>query len=447
MKQNHALKLSFQLAWPISLQQVLMTMLGMIDVMMVGHLGNSAVAAVGLGNRVQFVILVIFAGLGTALSILSSQYWGAKNVNGIRSAIVLASTTGAALLLPLIIALFLFAESIIAWGTNDAEVIALGADYIRLTIPALIFSYLLMVFEASLRSVGQVKTPLVISAIAVIANILMNWVFIFGAGPVPAMGVAGAAIATSVARAFHLAMLVGYLIWRRHLVLPRVESFAIVHSLSAWRRYLTISLPMMLNFGIWSSGTFVYAILYGRVSTEALAVASMLAPVEGILISLFFGMASASAIMVGHQLGANNHQQAWNLAKNFALFCPIVAVLVGGLLALNIDLVLMPYNNLDTSTIDQARQIIILIAAFSWLKITNMTLSMGVLRTGGQNKYCLLSDTFGMWCIGIPMTVIAVYLDWGFFYIYLMVYTEEVTKAVLFVRKLIQKTWMQTLAA
>lgn len=447
MQQANSLKASFSLAWPISVQQMLMTVLGMIDVMMVGHLGNAAVAAVGLGNRVQFVILVIFAGLGTALSILVAQNWGAKNIRGVRNAVLLALVTGLTLLAPVVLWLAMQAEQVIGWGTSDTDVIALGADYIRLTLVALVCSLLLVVLEAAMRSVGEVKAPLAISAAAVSINIGLNAVLIFGWGPIPAMGVVGAAIATSIARALHLTMLLGYMLWRRHVTLPRVDNLTALQSVQGWRRYLTMSLPMMVNFGIWSSGTFVYVMLYGRVSTDALAIASLLTPIEGMLLALFFGMAAASAIMVGQRLGANDHQQAWILARNFALYNPLVALAVGVLLALNYKLILLPYQDLGDQTLQQAAQLLTIIGGLCWLKVTNMTLSMGVLRTGGQNRYCLLTDTIGMWCIGIPMTLLAVELGWSFLWVYLMVYCEEITKAVLFVRKLMDRSWMQTIAS
>ncbi|GGA81603.1 MATE family efflux transporter [Neiella marina] len=447
MQLPNALKTSFALAWPISIQQVLMTVLGMVDVMMVGHLGNAAVAAVGLGNRIQFVIIVIFAGLGTALSILVAQYWGAKNIRGIRNSVLLATICGSALLAPVVVWLWLQAEVVVAWGSPDQEVIALGANYLRLTLIALICSLFLIIFEAAMRSVGEVKTPLAISTAAIALNIVLNAVFIFGWGPIPAMGVAGAAIATSVARSLHVSMLLGFMLWRRHVTLPRLENLAVTNSLIAWRRYLLLSLPMMVNFGIWSCGTFVYVMLYGRVSTEALAIASMLTPIEGAMLALFFGMSSASAILVGQKLGANDHQQAWTLARGFALYNPAVAMLVGIVLALNYQYVLAPYAALGEETLRLASQILLMMALLSWLKVTNMTLSMGILRTGGQNRYCLLSDTFGMWCVGIPMTWLAVEMQWPFIWVYFMVYCEEIVKAILFFRKLFSRTWMHTIAA
>ncbi|MBW8192858.1 MATE family efflux transporter [Neiella marina] len=446
MQQPSSFRTSFSLAWPISLQQVLMTVLGMVDVMMVGHLGNAAVAAVGLGNRVHFVILVIFAGLGTALSILVAQYWGAKNIRGVRNSVLLATVTGITLLAPVVVWLAFAAEQVIGWGTTDPQVIELGAHYIRLTLVALICSLVLVILEAAMRSVGEVKTPLAISAGAVSINIALNAILIFGWGSIPAMGVAGAAIATSIARTIHVLALLGFMLWRRHNTLPRLDNLPVLQSVIAWRRYLTMSLPMMLNFGIWSSGTFVYIMLYGRVSTDALAIASLLTPIEGMLLSLFFGMAAASAIMVGQRLGANDHQQAWVLARNFALYNPLFALLVGLVLALNYKLILAPYHDLGQQTLEQAAQLLLVIGSLGWLKVTNMTLSMGVLRTGGENRYCLLADTFGMWCIGIPMTWLAVQMQWPFLWVYLMVYTEEVTKAILFIRKLASRSWMHTIA-
>jgi Na+-driven multidrug efflux pump len=97
------LKQSLKLAWPISLQSVLVTMLGMSDIMMVGHLGDSAVASVGLGNRIQFVMLIILSGLATGVGVLSAQYFGAGKNGRIGPVIIKTLAIGAGVLLPVVL--------------------------------------------------------------------------------------------------------------------------------------------------------------------------------------------------------------------------------------------------------------------------------------------------------------------------------------------------------
>ena len=442
-----SLKASLKLAWPISLQNTLITLLGMVDVMMVSHLGDAAVAAVGLGNRIQFVVLVIIMGLAWGVGILVAQYWGAQQQEKIRRTVLMGSFIGVFAMIPIVIAFFYFADDVIAIGSEDSEVIALGQSYLWITMPSLCLIAVIMVLENALRSINQVRLPMVLSTIAIAINIVLNYWLINGGLGVPALGVDGAALATTISRAIHLLILIYVLIKVLHPIVPHMDDIKLLSQKGPWWKLFKIVWPMMFSFGVWSLGTFVYQLIYGQMGTKELAVMSLLSPIEGMYISLFFGFASACAIMVGQKLGADQYDEAWVTARSFITLAPIVGLALGVLLYMAKAWVFIPFAGLPAETLTLASDVFLIIGLGAWIKITNMTLAMGVLRAGGETKACLYIDIIGMWIVSIPLTYYcAFHLNLPLFWVALAAYSEEVTKSFLFLWRVLQKKWMRNLA-
>jgi len=441
-----SLKQSIKLAWPISLQSILVTMLGMTDIMMVAHLGDGAIASVGLANRIQFVVLIIMSGLATGVGILAAQYFGAGIIAKIRKIIVMTLIIAVLALMPILIVNYFFAADIIQLATSDTEVISTGEHYLWLTMPSLLFVAVIMIFENALRAIGQVKLPMLLGISAIFCNIGLNYWLINGGFGLDAMGVSGAAWATTISRCLHALLLVAILIKLRHQIFPFNIAFSSLKHSRDWSRLLLLVWPMMVSFGVWSLGTFIYQLIYGRMGTQELAVMSLLAPVEGLLIAFFFGFASACSIHVGQSLGRNDFNQAWLMAKNYAISAPIVTFFLAVLIIQFESILFKPYTNLSTDTLNLAGDIFILIAFGSCLKVFNMTMAMGILRAGGDNKYCMLIDFTGMWLLSIPLTFLAAfYFNLPVFWVVVVAYSEEVCKAFMFISRMKSKRWLRNL--
>lgn len=439
-------KQSIKLAWPISLQSILVTMLGMSDIMMVGHLGDEAVASVGLGNRIQFVILIILSGLAAGVGVLSAQYYGAGKSKAISALIVKTLLIGIAALLPIVACTFMFGDMLVGLGTKDEMIINMGERYLWVTMPSLAFVVVIMIFENALRGLGQVKLPMVLGSFAIIINIILNYWLIHGGLQIEAMGVQGAAWATFIARGIHAGLILYCLYAVKHVVFPAQICRSQLRDKAQWARLIHLVWPMMVSFGVWSVGTFVYQLIFGRIGTQELAVMSLMAPLEGILISFFFGFASACSIMVGQRLGQNNFDGAWTVARGFAISAPIVTFCLA-ILMLSLDsLVFMPYTKLSPDTLEIAHNIFVLITLGTCIKVFNMTASMGILRAGGDNKHCMLIDISGMWLVGIPLTfAVAFYFQFSLYWVVLATYSEEIVKSILFFYRMQAKHWLRNL--
>ncbi|WJG10675.1 MATE family efflux transporter [Aliiglaciecola sp. LCG003] len=444
--RTSTLRQSLKLAWPISLQSILVTMLGMSDIVMVGHLGDAAVASVGLGNRIQFVVLIILSGLAAGVGVLSAQYNGAGKTGLISPVIIKSLVIGAGVLLPVVLLTFAFGDHIVGLGTTDPVIINTGETYLWVTMPSLAFIIVVMVFENALRGFSQVKLPMVLGSIAIFINIALNYWLINGGLGIDALGVLGAAWATFIARGLHALMIIYCLAKSKHEVFPTRLNSQQFYQKQQWIHLIKLVWPMMVSFGVWSIGTFVYQLIFGRIGTQELAVMSLMAPLEGLLISFFFGFASACSILVGQRLGQDAFASAWSVARGFAISAPIVTFLLAlGMLSLE-SVVFMPYTNLQPETLSVAHNIFMLITFGTCIKVFNMTASMGILRAGGDNKHCMLIDISGMWIIGIPLTVAAAfYFNLSLYWVVLVTYSEEITKSIMFVYRMRAKHWLRNL--
>ena len=437
---------STSLAWPIALQSILTNMLAAIDIAMVSHLGDSAVGAVGLGNRFQFMILVVVLGIAWAVGILSAQYYGAGKTEKIRNTIALGAAVANTALLPIYILNLAFADRFIGLGTTNEMVIEQGQAYLWYTLPSLSFVAIILAYDNALRALNQVKTPMVLSIIALSLNILFNYWFINGGLGVQAMGVKGAALATSLARFIQLLLVLGYLRQKRHILSFVKSDFKNFFNIEAAKHFIGLAAPMMLGFALWSIGIFTYQIIYGRMGTQELAVMSTMAPIEAMFISLFFGLASACSILIGQCLGADRFEDARTCARSFIIFSPICAMATGGVVLCAQGLVLLPFSSLPASTLDTASSVLVVVVLSTWIKVLNMTIAMGILRAGGDNVIVTYIDSIGMWMVGIPLAATAAfYFDLPLIYVVAATYSEEIVKGVLFTWRARHGAWLRNL--
>ncbi|WP_432468910.1 MATE family efflux transporter [Agarivorans sp. Z349TD_8] len=436
----------WRLAWPISLQAVLLSLLSLVDVLMVATIGDAEVAAVGYAGRAFFVAIIILNGFSTACATLSAQHWGSKNWPAIGRTVALSFYAGLLFTAIALGLMLLSPTTIMQWGSSDAQLIAIGADYIQVTALMLLFTLPVTLVESALRASGNTKLPLYISMFAVVTNIALNQILIFGLGPIPAMGVVGAGIATVVARALQLLILSVILKLQDHPLLKvSFIGFWQLHK-TEWLNYAKLAVPLVINFGIWSIGVFVYATLYGQLGTNALAAMSLISPIEGIAISCFIGFSAACSIMIGNKLGVNQFTQAWKDARASLIVSPIAAMGIGVLVWLLSYPLLNLFGALESDTLNLARQLILILATTTWIRIFNMVLINGILRSGGDNGFCLMSDTFCQWGVGLMATSIAILVfDVSLLTAYCIALSEEVCKALLCFWRMNQKKWLRNL--
>lgn len=434
------------IALPITLQSIMFSSRGLVDVLMLGQLGEAEIAAVGVAARATFVTTIMLVGVTTGGALLTAQYWGAGNKEGVRQSTSLTWLISMVFAAFTVLLFVFFPEAIMGLTTDSREVISLGAEYLVITSVSMFAVACVASMAVGLRAMHQPGTSTFFSGIGIASNIFLNWVLIFGHLGMPALGIKGAAIATVISGAIEVAFLFGYLWRKKHTIAFGLSDLAAILVVDKIIRFLKLSLPTTFNFLAWAGGLFAYHAIMGQAGVQGLAALSVMTPVESIALAMMIGMSNAAAVLVGNQLGAKNFEpvyyQAWaTIALNL-----LIAILVAITLLITNNLILDAFSALTVETRKLAEQFMLILAFGVILRSIPMMAIVGVLRAGGDVKFCLYQDLVAQWLISIPLAAFAaIKLGLEPQWVYLFFLTEEVVKWVGSLMRMASKKWMKNL--
>lgn len=438
------LKKAIMIAVPVALQGMLNTIVNMVDTMMIGKLGETAIAAVGLANKVFFVFALLVFGVSSGSGILAAQFWGKKDIKNIRKvlglALLIAVSSSALFVIPALVC----PELVMRIFTTSTGSIALGAEYLAVVA----FSYPLIavsnIFVAMLRAVNQVKAPVFISCIAILTNVILNYMLIFGNFGAPELGVTGAALATVAARIVEVILIIGYVYLHKAPIACHVKELFGFPGTFVKQFFATAS-PVIANEFIWGLGVTIYSLVYGRMGDGAVAAITIATTIQDIVIVLFQGLSAATAVILGNEMGAGKLDVAEKYAKNFLILQFIVTIFGASFCYLTRWQVISVYQVTPQVALDVSRCITVF-ALYMPFKMFNYINIVGVLRSGGDTKVCLFIDTSGVWLIGIPMAFLGgLFLKQPIYIVYAMVLSEEIYKSVIGYIRYRQKKWLRNL--
>ena len=440
------LKKAVRIALPVAMQGMLNTIVNLVDTMMIGALGATAIAAVGLANKVFFVFTLLVFGIVSGSGVLAAQYWGNGDIKNIKKVVGLALTLAVAASIAFLVPAVVCPEAVMRIFTASEDAIQVGAGYltiVALSYPATAVSN---TFVAMLRATGRVKAPVVISSCTIFINIFFNYTFIYGNFGAPAMGAAGAALATLMARlAEALSIILVVYLGKAPVAARFKEMFG--YSREFLVRFFSTTSPVIANEFIWGLGTTLYSLAYGRMGNDAVAAITIATTIQDIVTVLFQGLSAATAVIMGNEMGAGKLKRAERYAKNFLILQFIVTIL-GALFCVAIRWQIIGVYNITPEIAESVSRCIIVFALFMPFKMFNYVMVVGILRSGGDTKMCLLLDCSGVWMIGVPMAFLGgLFFGFPIHIVYAMVMLEEVYKAVFGYWRYRQKKWLRNLAA
>lgn len=440
-------RLLVKFAFPIALQNLIASSLNMVAVVMLGQLGEVSVAAVGLANQVWFLLNLIVFGVVSGAAMFIAQLWGKHDGHNVRR--VLGLTVKLSLLAALLfwsLAIF-FPSSVLRLYTNDAAVIAVGIRFLRITGWSYGFFAITTSFYVALRSTGNVRLPLVVSISALLLNIGLAYLLIFGANAVniPALGVNGSAIAVLIARAVECgAVLV--LVYRDKRS-PVAAPFRVLLELDFKFAATVLKpiLPVIANETLWSLGITTYNSIYGHIGTEAVAAINIVSTIDQLAFVLFLGLGTATAIMVGHAIGQGEKEKAYRYAGRSLLLQGMGAMLMGVLVNLFAGNFLQFYK-VSPTVITNARAILTVLSLGMWVRASNHVIILGILRSGGDTRFSLLLDGLVIWFVGVPVTALGAFIfKLPIHLVYALTLSEEATKFLAGLWRYFSKRWINDL--
>lgn len=434
-------KTLFSIALPISIQSLLQSSLGMIDQIMIGQLGETAVASVNLGTRLMFIMVYSLSGISAVSSIYTSQYEGAGTKEKHSAVMKITILEGLLCVLPFLIAGLFFPQQIVRIFSEDNTVIQKGANYLFITAFGFIPKLFSISISAILRCTGKAKITLITGLSSVAINTVLNLIFIFGFGPIKAYGVEGAAIATVIAIFIEATINIIYLEKTKH---PSRLSLAIKAKADKgfYKKFAITTLPAIGNECFWALGDAIYSGIYGHMSTVSLAAITLTFPIQGMSVGFFSGLSAAAGVIIGNNLGAKKTKEAYTLAWDFFKLCIIGCGIIGILIVLFGSVYLKFYNVTDEVKL-YTKSLLAIFACYLWVKVSNMVMLGGVLRSGGKTRYTLILDLIGTWGIGIPLGFLCAFVfKWNILMVYTAINIEEVIRLTLGLIKVKSKDWI-----
>lgn len=432
------------LALPVALQTLLQALLGMADVAMVADLGAHVVAAVGLAAKLHFLLLVLMIGVATAGSVLIAQYTGARDVLSSRRTLLITLLVGTVVSVPFSI-LFASAKFWLPFINPDAEVVTVGVLYLLITAPVVFLTQLITVYEGALRSTGNTIVPLIFGAGSVLLNVFLNYVLIFGYWGFPEMGVAGAAWGTLISRFLQLAVMLVWLYGSVHIFAIKRCHLPELRKAGSIRYFMGFALPLVANHAVWGLGNATYHVATGYAGTDALAVMGIMVPIESVFFACFIGLANASAVMVGQALGGGQIPHAWHLYRVFDRLTLLLVAVFGLALWLSRSWILTSLGGLGQQTAALMMDTVTVFCLCVWVRVINMMRILGVLRAGGDNRFCLGLDTLSMWGVGLPIFMLAVWAGVPFLVLYGLMFLEDALKCIPVKLRIGKRLWMKNL--
>ena len=442
-KEWEAYQQILQIALPIMVQNLFSAAISSADVIMLNSVGQSAISAVSLAVQYSNVIFMVYYGLGAGASMLCAQYWGKgdlrsiEKVQGIalRFTIAIAALcAGAAAFVP---------ELMMKVFTNDPELIQIGSSYLRIISVSYLCWGISEIYMSVLRSVERVKISMVLNVSALLINICLNAVFIYGLFGMPKLGAAGVALATTISRLIQLIACIAVSVHSKDVKLKVSALFG--KSGLLMKDYVRLSLPALGSDLMWSTGISAYTAIMGHISSDLVAANSIVTVVRNFGTVLCYGVASACMIIVGKELGANDFEKAEADTRR-SMVLTVAAGIGGGLVVALIRPFVLHFAALSPTAMRYLSIMLLINTYYILGTAINSTCISGLFRAGGDSRFGFICDAVGMWAYAVPVGCIAAFvLKLPPMWVYFLVCTDAFFKWPLVIRHYRSRKWMRNI--
>ncbi len=412
---------------PMALQNLINVGVQAADVIMLGRLDEAAISAASLAGQVYFIMTLLFFGLTSGAAVLTAQYWGKGDKKTIEKVLGLAVRWAVVIAALFTAAALIFPDKLMRIFSSEADVIEQGAHYMRIVALAYIPAAITMVYLNVMRSVERVIISTVVYTISLFVNVVLNAVFIFGLCGAPALGVRGAAIATAIARYCEFFIVIFYASRMNKTIRVR-GSYLLKTEKILVSDFVKYALPVAANELMWGGGISMVTAIIGHMGKSAVAANSVAQVVRQLAMVVIFGVANATAIMLGKAIGEGKKENARIYSVRFLKIT--LALGVGGaIVVLGVSPIIRSFMTLGDEANSYLSAMMYVMSYFVFVSGFNTVLIVGVFRAGGDTKFGLLLDCGALWCIVIPLGAFAAfYLKLPVIAVYIILTSDELMK-------------------
>lgn len=439
------LKSIFRTALPIAMQFLLASAVNLIDVVMIGALGDAPVAASGGANQIFFLLNLVLFGVNSGASVFLSQFWGTRDLKNVRRTMGMMYLLGAVAVTLFTLGALLAPRTLVSLYVHDEPALTLGASYLRIVGISYPVTAVSMILSMVCRCTGDVSLPTRASVLSILLNIFGNSLLIFGLCGCPALGLDGAAIATVIARVAECLVLV------ISVYKNKLPGAARLKELFAFDRpfvsqYIRTAWPVLLNEVLWSVGTSLYTVAYGLLGTEALAAVQISNTAIQLVFVFTRGLSNACGIFIGRAVGRGQREEALALGYRFSVLLPATGLVTGLVMIAIHPLFLMLYQ-VSAETLAMARSLLIFQSLLCIVKADSMALVVGIFRAAGDTLFACLLDTGTVWLVGVPLAFLGVWLGVPLWVVALLAAGDDIAKVAIGFVHLFRENWVKNVTS
>lgn len=441
MNKKFILKV-LKISIPITLQSLINASVGLIDIIMIGKLGETEIASIGIANQPVFVYFMLVSAFSNAGAIFTAQYYGKNNPSIIRKISKLSVLL--TLLLSIIFAAigFFFASPIMSIYTNDMSIIKLSVDYLKIISISFIPLGITIAFSNILRSISITKVPFYGSVSAVLANFMLNYALIFGKFGFPTMGVKGAALASLIARVVEMGVILISIYIKNYPVIFTINK-KINLSKKILKNYFEVFMPIVGSNALIAFGFAILNILYAKLGKEALTAVNIFNSIQNIATIGIGGLATTTGIICGQIIGRGDIREALENNKKIVKINFFLASFTSILIIIFSNSILNSYN-ISSRVFYITKLMLIIFSILLPISTINGTNISGLLRAGGDTTFIFIMDMLCMWGVMIPFAYLGYKLSMPLYFIYgLSFISESIVKITVSKLRIKSKKWIK----
>ncbi len=393
---------------PIAFQYLMSSLVTASDAFMLGFLDQNSLSASSLAGQVAFVFSLFYGAFVFGLTVLAAQYWGKGDKKTAEE--VLAVTMRYSLIVGLIftLATAFIPHLIMRIFTPDPLLIEAGADYLRMVSLSFVVTGFVETYFGMMKVCDRAILSSIIGSSAVVLNIILNALFIFGLGFFPEMGIEGAALATLIARISEAVVIIIVIGCK---FCPPLNIRLMLHSdnKELHKDYWKYTVPLLINQIGWGGGVTMYSVIMGHLGTDAVAANSIASIVRSMIASLCWGIASGVGIILGGMLGRNEFEEAKKAGGSFVRFSIWIGA-ASGVVILAITPLVLHFIHLEPQAQYYLKFMMFMAAYYIIGNSLNSTIISGVFPSGGDTKFGMLCDVITLWCVVVPLGMIGAFV-------------------------------------
>lgn len=434
---------------PMILQNLVTNFMALADSFMVGALGETELAAVTMANSVFYVLSLIIFGIQSGTGVLVAQYYGKGRLDAINRIMGMGYYVSLGLTALIALLAFFFPMQLMQLVTNNPDLWEPGAEYARIVG----FSYVCMAFSgvyiAVQRSMENPGLGAILLTVSGALNILLNYMFIFGKWGAPAMGCAGAAVATLLSRVLEVLVVTGCFFRSKRL--PVKPGLMLRPGRIIAGDFIKYSLPVVLNEGMWSLAMSLYSIIMGHMpnSTPILAAYTIAGNIDRMAAVALFAAGNAAAVIIGRDIGCGDTKEIYGKGVALNFVCFVTGIISMGILltirATLLDGFIFPLMDISAEAGELAKMMLAFIAVVMPLRSLNLCNIVGVFRGGGDVRYGLICDIGPLYCVCLPAAALCgLVFGLGITAVYVCICLDDFCKVFLCLLRLRSGKWINS---